>query len=183
MWYLGRILPRTIVLFVAVLLGAYLASISSFLDSVLAWGARTPSPVAMAPQVTFAQVQAAYPQDAMPSVTSLRATPLRAHPFDTITFAATFFNGGCTCGPYRATLLLLPQRGGQLRGLSQSGFTLRHDQQLTLYWEWRAGASLPPGLYDMRVQLSTAAKPKCLVAAYTARQRLAIVASAGGARR
>jgi hypothetical protein len=183
MRYLGRILPRTIVLLLGALLVIYLVSVSSFLDSVLAWELRTPSLVALAPRISFAQVVAASTQNEMPSVTSLTATPLRAHVLDTVTFAATFFNGGFTCGPYRATLQLLPEHGGQRRSLSQSGFVLRHDQQITLYWEWRASASLPPGLYDMRVQLRPAAKPQYVVASYTARQRLAVAASAGDARR
>jgi hypothetical protein len=114
-------------------------------------------------------------RDAMPSVVSLTATPLQAAPLDTVTFATTVFNGGWTRGPYRSTLQLLPEHGGQLRSLSQSGFMLRHDQQLTLYWEWRAGASLPPGLYTLRMQLATTAEPQRVLASYTASQRLAIL--------
>jgi hypothetical protein len=183
MRYLGSILPRSIALLIAVVLCAYLASVSAFLDTVPAWGLRIPSLVVIAPRVTSAQVPGASTQDVMPSVASLTATPLQADPLDTVTFAATVFNRGVTHGPYRATLQLLSEHGGQRRGLSQSGFMLRHDQRLTLYWVWRAGASLPPGLYDMRLQLSAAAKPQGAVAGNTARQRLAIVASVGGAHR
>jgi hypothetical protein len=173
MWRLGRILPRTIALLVAVLLGAYVASVSPLVGNAQAWGPGTSPRAATAPQVTF-RAPAASTRDAMPAVTSLTATPLQAALLDTVTFATTFFNGGLTRGPYRATLQLLPEHGGRLRSLSQSGFMLRHDQPLTLYWEWRAGASLPPGLYTMRVQLDTTAVPPQVVTSYTARQRLAI---------
>ena len=136
----------------------------------------------VAPHASFAPATAASTRAAMPSVVALTATPLQAAPLDTVTFATTFFNGGITSGPYRATLQLLPEHGDQLRSRTQSGFMLRHNRPLTLYWEWRAGAELPSGRYEMRVQLyemcaqlGLFAEPNSPVASYTARQRLTIV--------
>ncbi len=129
----------------------------------------------VAPHASVAPAPAASTRAAMLSVVALTAAPLQAAPLDTVTFATTLFNGGVTSGPYRATLQLLPEHGDQLRSRTQSGFMLRHNRPLTLYWEWRAGAALPSGRYEMRVQLGTLAEPKSLVASYTARQRLTIV--------
>jgi hypothetical protein len=171
----GKVLPRTILALLAVLLGVYAAGVLSFAGRVLAWGPGTGHLAVMAHQVTFTRPQATSTRDVIPSVTSLTATPLQVAPLETVTFATTFFNGGLTRGPYRATLQLLPEQGGQLRSLSQNGFMLRHNQQLTLYWEWRAGASLPAGLYKMRVLLGPAAKSLCVVTSYTTSQRLTIV--------
>ena len=207
MWRLGRVLPRTILLVLSVLLGVYLASFPVFPGSVLAWELGTPHPGVLqvgagsvggalsqgalralqkqsvnqlfmsevAPHANFALAPAASTRNAMPSVVSLIATPPQAAPLDTVTFAATLVNDGLTRGPYRATLQLLPESGAQLRSLTQSGFMVRHNQRLTLYWEWRAGKALPLGLYAIRVQLGTLAAPKWMFASYTARQRLTII--------
>jgi hypothetical protein len=156
MWRLGRLLPRTILLVLSILAGICAVSVASLPGSVLARG------------------QGIH-RDAMPSVISLTATPLRAAPLEMVTFAAALRNGGYTYGPYRATLQLLPENGGRHHSLTQSGFMLRHNQPLTLYWEWRAGASLPCGIYAMRVQLGTMAKPRRVVASFTAGLRLTIV--------
>jgi hypothetical protein len=37
---------------------------------------------------------------------------------------------------------------------TQGAFRLHHGQPLSVYWEWRAGATLPPGAYTVRVRLS-----------------------------
>jgi hypothetical protein len=90
-------------------------------------------------------------------VLTIRATPGQLSPLDVVTFSTTIVNAGFDAGPYRATLQLLPRSAGQARSISQSGLMVRHSQRLTLYWEWRVGASLPPGKYAMRVLLNTAA--------------------------
>ncbi len=99
---------------------------------------------------------------AMPHVVSIVVTPAQLAPLERATFATTFVNDGFRIGPYRATLELLPYSGGPLRSLTQRGFLLRHAQPLTIYWEWRAGASLPPSRYALRVllsELASAARP------------------------
>jgi hypothetical protein len=74
----------------------------------------------------------------------------------------------------RVTLQLLLRDRGIGPSAAQAGFTLRHGQQLTLYWEWRAGASLPPGTYTVRVVLCEAARPGRLVASGTATTPLSV---------
>ena len=90
----------------------------------------------------------------LPRIASVAVTPAVLVPLDRATFATTFFNDGFGTGPYRATLQLLSRAGGSPRSATQSGFLLRHHRPITLYWEWRAGASLPPGTYAVRVLLS-----------------------------
>jgi hypothetical protein len=175
MWSFGRLFPRTIVLLISVLLGAYSASVSPLVGNVQAWGLGTPPTGVMAPHPTVARAPTAPARDATLAVITLTATPLRAAPLDTVTFATTILNAGLTRGTFRASLQLLPEHGGQVRSLSQSGFMLRHDQYLSLYWEWRAGASLPPGSYKMCIQLDSTAEPQRVVASYTASQRLTIL--------
>jgi hypothetical protein len=175
MWSFGRLFPRTIVLLISILLGAYGASVSPLVGNVRAWEPGTSRTGVMAPHRTFARALTAPAGDAMLAVITLTATPLRAAPPDTVTFTTTILNGGVTRGPFRASLQLLPEHRGQVRSLSQSGFMLRHDQYLSLYWEWRAGASLPPGSYKMCIRLGTTAEPQRVVANYTASQRLTIL--------
>jgi hypothetical protein len=175
LWRSGSILPRTILLLVAVLLGTYVASIMPLVGNVQALGLASPPLAEIAPRETVAQAQAGCRGTVRLSMTSLTATPLQARPLDTVTFATTFFNRGVACGPFRATLQLLAAYGGHPRSLSQSGFMLRHDQPLTVYWEWRVGASLPPGIYTVRVQLAVTAAPRRVLAIFTARQRLVIL--------
>jgi hypothetical protein len=80
-------------------------------------------------------------------------TPQRLSPLDTATIAATFSTAGSEGGPYTAILELRPRGGGHGPTASQGGFRLRPGQTLTVYWEWRAGATLPPGRYTVRVRL------------------------------
>jgi hypothetical protein len=109
-----------------------------------------------------------------PRVVGVRATPSQLSPLNTATFSATIANTGFDGGPYRATLQLRPLSGGQVRSASQRGFMLRHNQRLTLYWEWRAGASLPPGRYAMRVLLSAASGAAQPLTALTAATSLIV---------
>ena len=175
MWPLSSILPRTLAWFLSVLLSTYVAAVSPIAGSVHLWGGGATPLAVIAPPVTFARTLPAAIRDGTPTVRSLTATPLRAAPLDTVTFTTTFSNAGVTRGPYSATLQLLPEDGGRPRSLSQSGFMLRPDQPLSLYWEWRADASLPPGRYSMRVQLATMAAPAHVLASYTSTRRLTIV--------
>ena len=80
-------------------------------------------------------------------------TPRPLVPLDTATIAATLSTTGPQSGPYTATLELRPRAGGRGPTATQGGFRLRRGQQLTVYWEWRAGAALPPGEYTVRVRL------------------------------
>lgn len=116
---------------------------------------------------------AALPAGRGPTVVTVRAAAARLTLLDTVTIAATFYDSGSSAGPYAATLQLLA-RG---RGLSatQDGFSLHHSQRLTLYWEWRAGASLPTGVYTVRVLLRAAARPGHVVASGTASTPLTVV--------
>ena len=101
---------------------------------------------------------------AAPAVLSVTATPAPLGLLDTVTIATTLYNGGPIAGPYVATLQLLPRDRGIEPSAAPGGFTLRHGQRLTLYWAWRAGASLPPGVYTVRVVLRETARPGRLVA-------------------
>jgi hypothetical protein len=80
-------------------------------------------------------------------------TPRRLVPLDRATIAATFSTAGSESGPYTAILELRPSAGDPGPTATQGGFRLRRDQPLTVYWEWRAGAALPPGVYTVRVRL------------------------------
>ena len=88
-----------------------------------------------------------------PVTVAVGVTPRRLSPLDTATIAATFSTAGPDSGPYTARLELLPRRGGPSPTATQGGFRLRPGQRLTVYWEWRAGATLPPGVYTVRVRL------------------------------
>jgi hypothetical protein len=56
---------------------------------------------------------------------------------------------------------------------TQGAFRLRHGQPLSVYWEWRAGATLPPGAYAVRVRLRDVTRQ--VVASGTAPTSLVIV--------
>jgi len=88
-----------------------------------------------------------------PATVVVGVTPRRLSPLDTATIAATFSTARPKDGPYTATLELRPRDGGHEPTATQGGFRLHPDQSLTVYWEWRAGASLPPGRYTVRVRL------------------------------
>jgi hypothetical protein len=87
------------------------------------------------------------------TVATVSARPTSLKVLDTATFAATIAATGTAGGPYAATLELLPRDGGPTRSAAQGGFQLCRDQPLRLYWEWRAGTTLPPGVYTVRVIL------------------------------
>jgi hypothetical protein len=86
-------------------------------------------------------------------VVSVSVTPTRLMVLDTATFAVTFSAARPASGPYTAILELQPRAGGLTRSAAQGGFHLYRDQSLRLYWEWRAGTTLPPGVYTVRVRL------------------------------
>jgi len=88
-----------------------------------------------------------------PITVAVGVTPRRLSPLDTATIAATFSTARPKDGPYTATLELRPREGGHGPTATQGGFRLRPDQSLTVYWEWRAGAALPPGRYTVWVRL------------------------------
>ncbi|HWE60661.1 MAG TPA: hypothetical protein VHB98_03045 [Chloroflexota bacterium] len=107
-------------------------------------------------------VAAAPGQDAGARIVAIAATPARVMVLDRVTLSAVLINDGHDTGPYQAVLWLVPQHGRALQPVAQSGFHLRHHQRLTLYWEWRAGTSLPPDTYHVLVQLrdpGNAARP------------------------
>jgi hypothetical protein len=101
-----------------------------------------------------------------PVSVSVSVTPTRLMPLDTATFAATFSSARPDTGPYTATLELQPRRGGHTLTAAQGGFRLHWGQPLSVYWEWRAGATLPPGVYTVRVRLRD--KTRQIVATGTA---------------
>jgi hypothetical protein len=88
-----------------------------------------------------------------PVTVAVGVTPGRLSPLDMATIAATFSTAGSEGGPYTAILELRPQGGAHELTASQGGFRLHPDQSLTVYWEWRAGAALPPGRYTVWVRL------------------------------
>ena len=172
---LRSIPPLVILLVLLVLLEPYAASVAPLPVRVDAAQRGTSDTRVTPPDAACAQAPAASTRTAMPVVVSLTATPQPVAPLDRVTIIATLFNGGFACGPYRATLQLLPAHSNQLRSSSQSGFMLRHGRRLTLAWEWRAGASLPPGQYRMRLQLATVARPARVLPSYTSGQQLTIL--------
>lgn len=99
-----------------------------------------------------------------PAVLGVTSTPVQLGLLDRVTVATKLDNGGPIAGPYVAALQLLSRDRGIGPSVAQGGFTLHHGQRLTLYWEWRAGASLPPGAYTGRVVLREAARSGRLVA-------------------
>ena len=116
---------------------------------------------------------------APPSV-SVSVTPTRLMPLDRATIAARFSSDRPDAGPYTATLELRPHSGGravparhEALTATQGGFRLHHGQPLSVYWEWRAGATLPPGAYMVRVQLSDVTRQ--VVASGTAPVSLVVV--------
>jgi len=116
---------------------------------------------------------------APPSV-SVSVTPTRLTPLDRATIAATFSSDRPAAGLYTATLELRPHSGGRAvpagddaLTATQGGFRLHHGQPLSVYWEWRAGATLPPGVYMVRVRLSDVTRQ--VVASSTAPASLVIV--------
>jgi hypothetical protein len=88
-----------------------------------------------------------------PVTVAVSVTPGQLVPLDTATIAATFSTAGPKSGPYTATLELRPSAGDPGPTGTQGGFRLHRNQPLTVYWEWRAGAALPPGVYTVRVRL------------------------------
>lgn len=96
---------------------------------------------------------ASRPRAGVPVTVVVGVTPRRLIPLDTATIAATFTTVGPDSGPYTATLELRPRAGGPVPTAIQSGFRLHTGQPLTVYWEWRAGATLPHGLYTVWVLL------------------------------
>jgi hypothetical protein len=167
MGHLSRNLTLTVLLGVSLVLGTGLI-LRLLARDALTLPNRAPWPTAVA---TAPAANAGSPL----RIVAIVATPARLAPLERATFATTFFNGGFRSGPYRATLQLLPRAGGPARSMTQSGFLLRHHQQLTLYWEWRVGASLPPGTYAMRVVLGEPAGATQPVTAMTAGRTLTIV--------
>jgi hypothetical protein len=115
-----------------------------------------------------------------PSSVSVSVTPTRLTPLDRATIAARFSSDRPDAGPYTATLELRPHSGGRAVPVghdalmaTQSAFRLHHGQPLSVYWEWRAGATLPPGAYTVRVRLSDVRRQ--VVASGTAPTALIIV--------
>ena len=88
-----------------------------------------------------------------PVTVAVGVTPRQLVPLNRATIAATFSTAVPESGPYTATLELRPRAGGRGPTTTQGGFRLRRGQPLTVYWEWRAGAALPPGVYAVRVRL------------------------------
>ena len=89
----------------------------------------------------------------VPVNVTVGVTPRRLIPLETATIAATFSTVGPDSGPYMATLELRPRDGYHSPTATQGGFWLHPGRPLTVYWEWRAGATLPPGLYSVWVRL------------------------------
>jgi hypothetical protein len=120
-------------------------------------------PIALSALLALIVVAAARPAPHAPRPRALNAslvhpvtvavTPQRLVPLDTATIAATFSTTGPGSGPYTAILELQPRAGGPAPTATQGGFRLRRGQPLTVYWEWRAGAALSPGVYSVRVRL------------------------------
>jgi hypothetical protein len=88
-----------------------------------------------------------------PISVSVSVIPTRLAPLDVATFAATFSSARPGTGAYTATLELQPRSGGNTPTATQGGFHLHRGQPLSVYWEWRAGTTLPPGVYTVRVRL------------------------------
>jgi hypothetical protein len=95
---------------------------------------------------------------APPSV-SVSVTPIRLAPLDRATIAARLSSNRPDAGPYTASLELRPHSGGRAvppghlaLTATQGAFRLHQGQPLSVYWEWRAGATLPPGAYTVRVR-------------------------------
>jgi hypothetical protein len=96
------------------------------------------------------------PHTGVPVTVAVGVTPSRLLALDTATIATTFAAASPDKAPYSATLELQPQSGGPRPTLTQGGFHLYPHQPLTVYWEWRAGASLPSGTYSVWVHLHNA---------------------------
>ena len=116
---------------------------------------------------------------APPSV-SVSVTPTRLTPLDRATIAARFSSDRPDAGPYTAALELRPHSDGRAvpaghdaLTATQGAFRLHHGQPLSVYWEWRAGATLPPGAYTVRVRLGDVTRR--VVASGTAPASLVIV--------
>jgi hypothetical protein len=109
-----------------------------------------------------------------PRVLAITTTPAQLAPLETVTIAAALYAGGTGTRPYTATVQLLPADGGPTRTATQGGITLHPRQQETVYWEWRAGASLPTGVYTVRVLLRGTAQPGGVVASATAGQTVTV---------
>lgn len=116
-------------------------------------------------------VDARYPVGGIVVTVSARPTPLMA--LDTATFVVTFSAVRPAAGPYTAILELQQRGGGPTRSATQGGFHLCRGQPLSVYWVWRAGKTLPPGVYTVRARLcdllrrivATATAPTPLVVA------------------
>jgi hypothetical protein len=99
----------------------------------------------------------ARPRAVVPASVTVGVTPQRLSYLETATFAATFSASRPGGGRYTATLELLPQGGSRPAARQdQGGIRLLPSQPVTVYWEWRSGATLPAGRYRVQVQLSDA---------------------------
>jgi hypothetical protein len=110
-----------------------------------------------------------------PAVLAVRVTPARIEVLDRVTVAATLVASAGGAGRYAAILEFWPWGRGRTLRTAQGGLVLRPDRPLTVFWEWRAGESLPPGVYTVRVRLVSVAHPQGDVARGTARTPLTVV--------
>jgi hypothetical protein len=93
----------------------------------------------------------------VPNRVTVSVTPQRLSYLETATIAATFATDRPDGGRYTARLELLPQGGSKPAARQdQGGLRLRAGQPVTVYWEWRSGASLPAGNYKVQVRLTNA---------------------------
>jgi hypothetical protein len=114
------------------------------------------------------------PGRSSPAVLAVRVTPARVEVLDRVTVAATLV-AAAGAGRYAAILEFLPWGRGRTLRTAQGGLVLRPGQPLTVFWEWRAGESLPPGVYTVCVRLVSVAHPQGDVASGTARTPLTVV--------
>jgi hypothetical protein len=127
------------------LMKLYPIALTALLASIIVWAARPAPHAPRSRAITESLVN--------PVTVAVGVTPRRLVPLDRATIAATFSTAGSESGPYTATLELRPRAGGPGPTATQGRFRLRRGQPLTVYWEWRAGAALPPGVYAVRVRL------------------------------
>lgn len=105
-------------------------------------------------------------------VVTVSVAPTRLMVLDTATFAATFVAARPAPSPYTAILELQPRGGGHTRSAVQGGFHLYRGRPVSIYWEWRAGTTLPPGVYRVRARLRDMSRR--IVATGTARALLVV---------
>jgi hypothetical protein len=110
------------------------------------------SPAAVS--ATRPSAPASRPSAVVPIGVSVGVTPQRLSYLDTATIAATF-SIDRPGGRYTARLELLPQGSDRPTAWrEQTELRLRAGQPVTVYWEWRSGASLPAGDYWVRVRVT-----------------------------